>query len=102
MATTSRVSVGSPTFLMGQRLTEGRWYYFLVVFILKTPLPTLIIVLLSFVSISKRRLSRSEWPLWTAAGVYLVASIRNPLNLGYRHLLPIMPFLWVSLPDTFR
>jgi 4-amino-4-deoxy-L-arabinose transferase-like glycosyltransferase len=95
VAATSRVSAGSPTFLLGQRLTEGRWYYFLVALALKTPLPTLIAVLLSLISVASKRLSKREWPLWIAGGAYLVVSVRNPLNLGYRHLLPVMPFLWV-------
>jgi 4-amino-4-deoxy-L-arabinose transferase-like glycosyltransferase len=94
-AALTRVSTDSPTFLMGQRLSEGRWYYLLVAFALKTPLPSLAAVLLSLLSGTRRRFLRGEWPLWIAAVVYFAASMSNSLNLGYRHLLPVLPFLWV-------
>jgi 4-amino-4-deoxy-L-arabinose transferase-like glycosyltransferase len=97
-AALTRVSTDRPTFLMGQCLSEGRWYYFLVAFALKTPLPSLAVVLLSLISrisSTRWRFLRDEWPLWVAAAVYFAASMRNSLNLGYRHLLPVLPFLWV-------
>jgi 4-amino-4-deoxy-L-arabinose transferase-like glycosyltransferase len=94
-ATLTRVSSGSSTFLMGQRLTEGRWYYYPVAFALKTPLPSLIALLLALVSNARRRFRRDEWPLVVAAVAYAAASMRSSLSLGYRHLLPTLPFLWV-------
>jgi hypothetical protein len=35
---------GHPTFLMGMNSTRGWWYYFLIAFLIKTPLPTLILL----------------------------------------------------------
>jgi 4-amino-4-deoxy-L-arabinose transferase-like glycosyltransferase len=94
-AAMTRVSSGSPTFLLGHRMSAGRWYYFIVALALKTPVPTWIIVLLSLISMIWQRVSRVELSLWIAALAYFAVSVRNPLNLGYRHLLPIWPFLWV-------
>ncbi len=94
-ASLTRVSSSRSTFLMGQRLSEGRWYYFLITFIMKTPLPSLIILSLAMFSTIRRKVSRYELPLFITAFIYLIASMGNSLNLGYRHLLPMLPFLWI-------
>lgn len=91
----TRVSTERPTFLMGQRLSEGRWYYFGVALLVKTPLPTLIALSLAAISNRWRRFSWAEWPLLLVPLLYLGTSARSTLNLGYRHLLPILPFLWI-------
>ena len=95
----TRVSTPRPTFLMGQLLSKGRWYYFAVALLLKTPLPTLIAppiaLLLTVLSRRRRPFSWSEWPLLAVPLLYLGTSTQSTLNLGYRHLLPILPFLWI-------
>jgi hypothetical protein len=87
--------VGHPTFLMGQRSTQGWWYYFPVAFALKTPLPSLIVLLSALLTMVRTRLARREQILLLAPAVYFAVSMRSVLNIGYRHLLPTLPFLWI-------
>jgi 4-amino-4-deoxy-L-arabinose transferase-like glycosyltransferase len=86
---------GHPAFLIGDRSTEGWWYYFAVVFALKTPLATLIGLLAALASNAWKRTVRAELALLLVPGLYFLISIRSMLNIGYRHLLPMLPFLWV-------
>ncbi|MCX7680957.1 MAG: glycosyltransferase family 39 protein, partial [Anaerolineae bacterium] len=96
---------GHAAFLMGENRTHGWWYYFPVAFALKTPLPTLLLLGAALV--------QATWPACTSAVrntphtirrwgplivfplVYGAVSLLSPLNIGYRHLLPILPPLCV-------
>jgi len=90
-----RTERGNPTFLMGQYSVKGWWYYFPVVFALKTPLPTLLLLVLSLALTFWRRSWRAEMWLLLPIAVYLMALMSSSLNIGYRHLLPILPLLFV-------
>lgn len=87
-------STGHPAFLLGQRSTKGWWYYFPVAFALKTPLPALAALIWAWASNAWRRPCRAEWPLLLVPALYFALSMGSVLNIGYRHLLPILPFLW--------
>jgi hypothetical protein len=86
-------SQGYPTFLMGQVSRTGWWYYFPVTFALKTPLPTLILlvagVVLSIWQGSWRRASAVLIP----PALSMAATMFSPLAIGYRHVLPVLPFV---------
>jgi hypothetical protein len=88
-------SQGYPTFLLGQVSRTGWWYYFPVTFALKTPLPTLIL-LAAGVALS---LFRDTWQRTSAAFVpptlSMVAAMFSPLDIGYRHILPVLPFVLI-------
>ncbi len=89
--------VGNRTYLLGETYTGGRLYYFPVVMALKTPLPALVFLALSLVAIWRR--PRRWWRELTLAAlplVYFAASLVNEINLGYRHILPVIPFLYLS------
>jgi hypothetical protein len=88
-------STGHPAFLMGAHSTRGWWYYFPVAFALKTPLPALLGLLCALLSNLRRRAARTELVLLLVPAVYFGLSLRSLLNIGYRHLLPMLPFLWV-------
>ena len=108
------LSAGRTTFLMGQYSERGWWYYFPVAFALKTPLPTLIL-LFAAILIFARRLARTpggprvraSQPKQLAACdtlavvafplLYFASALVQPFNIGYRHLLPILPFLFVFI-----
>jgi len=88
---------GHPSFLMGQISTTGWWYYFPVAFAIKTPLPTLLALLAAVAAfiVGRRRHWADELTLLGFALLYTVATMFTRLNIGYRHLLPVLPFLFV-------
>ena len=77
---------------------HGWWQYFPIAFMLKTPLPTLLlgVLTLSALLAGRRRSLTEEMALWSFPLVYGLASLTSTLNIGYRHLLPVLPFLFVS------
>jgi len=100
--------LGHPTFLMGQVSSHGWWWYFPVAFVLKTPLPVLILavwVVWSKVKSRKSKVeSRTERHNWIRTlslllfpMLYAVSSLFSSVNIGYRHLLPLLPFLYVGI-----
>lgn len=113
-----RLQKATPAFLMGNYSDNGWWYYFPVVFLLKTSLPTLILLALAVFlflrfTIYDLRLKRSTqmqistqsanpnpqtaiFLLIPALG-YFAFALTTDINLGYRHLLPILPFLYVFI-----
>ncbi|MGA7614672.1 MAG: glycosyltransferase family 39 protein [Thermoanaerobaculia bacterium] len=76
---------------------DGWWFYFPVAFLLKTPLPTLLLLLLSAGMLVLKR-DRLDLALLTPVLLYLFVSIFSTYNIGIRHLLPIYPllFVWAS------
>jgi len=90
---------GHPAFLMGKLSTEGWWTYFPVAFAIKTPLPTLLLMLAGAVAalIAPRRCWKDTLPLWLFTVLYGAFVIYSRLNIGYRHLLPVIPLLYVGL-----
>ncbi|MGQ9710707.1 MAG: ArnT family glycosyltransferase [Anaerolineae bacterium] len=99
------VADGHPAFLLGENRMRGWWYYFPVAFILKTPLPTLLLLALSGIGVpsrpwqavpSLRNLQR--WgTLILFPLIYGIMTLFSPINIGYRHLLPLLPFLFIGI-----
>jgi hypothetical protein len=89
---------GRPSFLLGQFSTEGFWYYFPVLFLVKTPLLLLVgggvtAVVFLYQPTTRRRTLFLLLPIL----LYFAISLTSALNIGYRHLLPILPFLYLLL-----
>jgi 4-amino-4-deoxy-L-arabinose transferase-like glycosyltransferase len=91
----TRIEQGNPTFLLGSYSKEGWWYYFPVAFAVKTPLPTLIMIIGSFIFAWKTRALQKSLPLLIPVIIYFLGSMIVTLNIGYRHLLPILPLLFI-------
>ena len=87
---------GRPSFLLGQFSTEGWWYYFPIAFLVKTPLPVLILIGLAAILLLKKRITRGRALFLLLPGVlFFLVSMWSSLNIGYRHLLPILPFFYL-------
>jgi hypothetical protein len=84
-------------FLAGEARVGGWWWYFPFAFLIKNPIPLLVIWLGAIViSIRQRSLMRVDYLFLLAFPVvYMATAIYSRLNIGYRHLLPIHPFLYV-------
>ena len=67
-------SLNRPSFLMGELSTEGWWYYFIVSFVLKTPLPLVLFLLVTPFSI------RPFWRMDPVAVLCLVVPGRSLLR----------------------
>ena len=84
---------GHGAFLMGQVSMHGWWYYFPVTFLLKTPLPTLMLLTVAVWDTVRRKRWLEEAPLLLFPVVYFALALTSSLNIGYRYILPIAPFL---------
>lgn len=89
---------GHPTSLLGQYSSVGWWYYFPVVFALKTSLPFLLLSLGALGWALMRGLRRREKrliPLLLALMIYLAVSLSSSVNIGIRHFAPVFPILFL-------
>lgn len=88
---------GHTSYLLGEYSTEGWWYYFIVAFLVKTPVPFLLFIIASvffFRKIKHQEISY-ELMLVIPAIFYFAMFMLNNINIGIRHILPIYPFLFV-------
>lgn len=91
--------LGHPAGLLGQFSYHGWWYYYPVAFALKTPLPILLLSLVSF-----------GWALWMLMrkgdsrmllfllpiAFFVTLLTANSINIGVRYFLPAYPFFFVA------
>lgn len=100
------IADGHSAFLMGETRQHGWWYYFPIAFALKTPLPVLMLLLLSCVSLTLRLSSslphmytfiRRWGPLLFFPLLYGLSVLFSPINIGYRHLLPVLPSIFIII-----
>lgn len=83
-------------FLLGRFSDHGFRAYFPVAFLVKTPIPILLLLLGAAVLLLKRPDTRRGAAfLLLPATLYFALSMQSALNIGYRHLLPMLPFLYV-------
>ncbi len=106
-----RLQKSTPAFLLGRYSDQGWWVYFPVAFLLKTPLPTLILLALAaavrlktYAKRPRSHMLRSAFlddtVLLVPALGYFAFALTTDINLGYRHLLPILPFLAVFTANS--
>ena len=86
---------GHKAFLLGQYSRMGWWYYFPVAFALKTPVPSLLLILGAVIQVRKGS--------WLQAGFWLVPALVifyfgafTTINMGLRYVLPAFPFLLIG------
>ncbi len=92
-------SAARPTFLLGVLSDHGFPHYFAVSFLLKTPVPLMLLIALALARVPRLR-RRDAWILWLPVVVYLAATATRGLQIGHRHLLPIYPFLFVAAGEA--
>jgi hypothetical protein len=105
----ARNQVGHEAYLMGTISQTGWWYYFPVVFAVKTPVATLALLAIA-AAMALFALARAGPRCWSPRRipfewvvialppfVYFVFAMASGINIGVRHLLPIYPFLFVAV-----
>lgn len=78
-----------PSYLLG-RVSESHWLYFPVALLVKTPLPVLLLAALGVWQL------RAEPLLWLPAAFYFAVAVVSGVNIGYRHLFPLLPALYLA------
>jgi 4-amino-4-deoxy-L-arabinose transferase-like glycosyltransferase len=83
-----------PAFLVGHVYRGGRWYYFPVAALIKFSAVVLALAVLSCFAFRFWRERRRECLfLVIPAAVFFAASCASDMNMGIRHILPVLPFL---------
>lgn len=110
---------GHASYLLGMHATTGWWYYFPVALLVKSPLATMLLLLITFAYLVRLTVDRLYRPLSEGAArfrtllarirstddayillcapilVLLLSSMASHLNLGVRHILPMFPFFFL-------
>jgi len=94
------VEVGSnlESYLFGETFEGGRWYYYLALLAIKTPLALLVVFGVALaVSIPRPRLPRRDLALLLAypVALFLLLSGSASRQLGVRALLSAVPLVWL-------
>ncbi|MGD2109241.1 MAG: hypothetical protein PVI86_07600, partial [Phycisphaerae bacterium] len=93
------VAKSGSVYFAGKLYESGLWYLMIVSFIIKTPIPVILLLGAAVFHLSKnvRRL-RGEWLLASFVCVILfVFSYLSNVNVGLRYILPIYPFVHVLI-----
>ncbi len=87
-------------FLQGERSFDGWRHYFLLAFSVKTPAVVLALlgVTVVLLTIHRRWLRTVYW--WLSPLILFVVASFGGLNIGYRHILPVLPFVWLLVGET--
>jgi Dolichyl-phosphate-mannose-protein mannosyltransferase len=112
------ISAGSrPTFILGHAYPHGVWFYFPVLFLLKSQLTFLLLLLLASaasVTVKRHRLAQPLIPqgmeahwrsLWVSLAVFVAACMLNRLDISIRHFsiaLALIVLLLAPLPRALE
>ena len=101
-----------PSFAFGEIRSAGRWWYFPAVLAIKTPIVILLVALLALGRFTRDRfmhdrcppkaassaVARSPWILLgMTVAVYLGVAMTSSYNLSVRHMLPVLPLLYLPI-----
>jgi len=103
---------GHGAFLMGMTGTKGWCYYFIIAYLIKTPITTVLLSLFVFgFFVWKKIIKGRENSFWQKIKdidfkywliiwpplIYFLWSLTSHINLGVRHILPIYPFIFIGI-----
>jgi len=102
-----RVAGGNSTFIIGHFADKAITWFFPVAFLIKTPATILVLFFFSIIYLITKKVSskREAWLLWLFGIpfiIYWAASVKGSLNIGTRHLLPTIPFLYLFIGLAIR
>ncbi|HXF80545.1 MAG TPA: hypothetical protein VN598_16885, partial [Usitatibacter sp.] len=96
-------TVGRTANLLGERYVGGRWYFFPVAFLLKTPAALHLLLLLALVG-GWAALRARPWREWICHGArapavgivfFLAGLVTSSMNIGFRHAMPMLPLICI-------
>jgi tetratricopeptide (TPR) repeat protein len=83
------------SYVLGKTYAHGVWFYFPVVFVIKSTLAFLALLLLAAAAVVTRRLNcwREVLFLTVPPAFYFLVAVNAATNIGVRHILPLYVFL---------
>jgi Dolichyl-phosphate-mannose-protein mannosyltransferase len=87
---------GQVSYFLGEWRRHGWWYFFPVIFLVKTPVPFLLLGCFGTVFLMRSFLRTHDWRFLAPtlfALVILAVSMTSGINIGLRHILAIYPLL---------
>lgn len=122
LMTLSRSAGGNTGYFLGEVSNAGSRLYFPIVFGLKETIPALILILLgAFLglknTLKKLKLSFAatknnffdylgthftEFSMLVFVAIYWAYSVKSPLNIGFRHILPTLPFVYILTASSLK
>lgn len=93
------------SYLLGETSSTGWWYYFPLAMLFKTPVGTILTLLVSaglalYATVDRRKRWHTYiWPLACAAVpfvVFMYSAMSANLNIGMRHVLPTYPLMYLA------
>lgn len=95
------------SYLMGEHSLTGWWYYYMISFLVKNPVPLLIILAMTIIACMEIRTARTDTVsflcLWAPAIAYFIYfSFFTHTPIGIRYLLPVFPFLFLASGFLFH
>ncbi|MFC2048926.1 ArnT family glycosyltransferase [Elusimicrobiota bacterium] len=89
---------GHSSFFAGNYSVFGWWYFFPTVFLLKTPLITIVMLMeMIYAKFRKISLNKDEKMILMFIILYMIVSMNSSINIGQRHLLPIYPLIFILM-----
>jgi preprotein translocase subunit Sss1 len=114
----TRSSGGNTGYFFGELSRDGWLAYFPALYVMKETIPTLLLVLIALlVSIGgiiraiRRKQSHfldyletnfPEFSMALIVAIYWAYSMKSPLNIGLRHLLPTFPFIYILTAGAIK
>ncbi len=115
-----RATAGNTAYFVGDVSAAGSHWYFPVVYALKETLPALLFLLVGLWGGLSRLVDRARAAPWLQAFrtylrssftefamlafvvLYWAYSVKSPLNIGVRHILPTIPFMYLLAASAWR
>lgn len=89
---------GHGIFLLGQYSSRGYWYTYIVLYFLKNPFPSLVVMLTALIFLARRPSAyRDAIVYWFAPAALMFALLSvGTVQLGFRYVLPAMVLLYLT------
>lgn len=92
---------GHPAYLHGKFDLHGWWSYFPIAYLIKTPIPEMILIVWACGAWLRARRGWGPWVLLAAPWVYVLAiGVIGRVCIGYRYILPMVPLGMVMVGGT--
>jgi hypothetical protein len=92
----AQAQTGQPTYLFGHLYGSGRWFYFPAVLLVKLTAPMWLLIVLALAYPWWRGRRQDALYVVLPAVTFLAFAMRSRLDIGVRHVLPLIVFLAIA------